>query len=963
MQPQASRRPAPPAASAATWSPGRIGRGGMGMVYRGFDEALEREVAVKTLTAEGSLDEESRQRFEIEAKAAARLQHPNIVTVFELGEDRGIPSSPWSCSRGRPRGPAALGGAAPARGEARHHGPGLPRARLRARARRSSTATSSPSNMRLLDDGTAKIMDFGIAKLGGTHLTKTGMMVGTVHYMSPEQVRGQPLDGRSDVFSAGVILYELLAGQRPFSGEGADRSPLQDRARRAAAARLDAGRVAPRLQAVLARALAKDPDARFPSAAAHGRRARRLLDARAQAGGPRPQAVEAVAAARRRCVKEARRGGRARLRGARHRAPRLARGAARAAAGDARAQRRARARPSRGRRLPGARGHVPGRAHAARPPTPGRRRARRRVRRPSAVTHSADAPAAAGAGVLGAAGSGPRPASRVVAAAACCCFGAPAAPAGACSCARSRWARGPGRRSRHRRRHERRDRLAGAGPRRWRSPSARRGTATRPARVAPAAAGRRGRSRSRSQAAPASPVRTQPPGATVTVDGAAVAGTTPLEVALDPAREHRVARALDGHAAAGGPRRGGRGPRPVDVTLEALAPPGTVAVRPRTRSTSLARAARSPAARLAAGLGARRAPGAHPGRAEPCSCGRRHRRRPAAAARRRSTRPRSGKLNIRATPDNCQVFIDGAFVDYPPILDRPVAAGRTRSPSVARRRAARGDGGGGPGAPAFVIGPEGLTRAAPPAPAASPLARLAAPRRRAETPDEQARGLLEDGRAYRTQGKLKQALDNFNIVVSSFPSTDSVDDALLEIGRYRMEVEGDADKARDAFEQVTKHYPQSDGAPGAYYYLGLLTLERATTAGRDRRRARPVRARRDALPAQRLGAPRAPGLGARPPQGRPLRRGGRDRAGASRSSTRPATRPPPPSSRSATPSPSWGSRARRWRSSSRSATASRRANGPQPALERITALYRLFGGPKPAFALDPSLLRSARATC
>jgi outer membrane protein assembly factor BamD (BamD/ComL family) len=95
--------------------------------------------------------------------------------------------------------------------------------------------------------------------------------------------------------------------------------------------------------------------------------------------------------------------------------------------------------------------------------------------------------------------------------------------------------------------------------------------------------------------------------------------------------------------------------------------------------------------------------------------------------------------------------------------------------------------------------------------------------------DEQAKRLLEDGRQYRTQGKLKQALDNFTTIVTSFSDSDSVDDALLEIGRYRMEVEGDYDKARASFEQVTKLYPQSDGAPGAYYWLGRLTLNRATT--------------------------------------------------------------------------------------------------------------------------------------
>ncbi len=95
------------------------------------------------------------------------------------------------------------------------------------------------------------------------------------------------------------------------------------------------------------------------------------------------------------------------------------------------------------------------------------------------------------------------------------------------------------------------------------------------------------------------------------------------------------------------------------------------------------------------------------------------------------------------------------------------------------------------------------------------------------SPDQQARGLLEDGRNYLKDGKLKQALDNFNTIVSGFSATDSVDDALLEIGRYQMEAEKNLEKAREAFEQVAKRFPQSDGAPGAYYYLGMLTLSRA----------------------------------------------------------------------------------------------------------------------------------------
>jgi TolA-binding protein len=99
-----------------------------------------------------------------------------------------------------------------------------------------------------------------------------------------------------------------------------------------------------------------------------------------------------------------------------------------------------------------------------------------------------------------------------------------------------------------------------------------------------------------------------------------------------------------------------------------------------------------------------------------------------------------------------------------------------------------------------------------------------------ESPDQQARRLLEDGRTYWAQGKLKQALDNFNTIVAGFTNTDSIGPALLEIGRYRLEVDGDAEKARASFEQVAKQYPQSDAAPGAYYNLGLLILSRATTA-------------------------------------------------------------------------------------------------------------------------------------
>jgi len=106
------------------------------------------------------------------------------------------------------------------------------------------------------------------------------------------------------------------------------------------------------------------------------------------------------------------------------------------------------------------------------------------------------------------------------------------------------------------------------------------------------------------------------------------------------------------------------------------------------------------------------------------------------------------------------------------------------------------------------------------------LGRVALPQ---TSPDEQARRLLEDGRQYWAQGKYKQALDNFNTIVTGFSTTSSAPTALLEIGRYRLEVEGNVEKGRAAFEDVAQRFPQSEGAPGAYYYLGLLTFNKATT--------------------------------------------------------------------------------------------------------------------------------------
>jgi serine/threonine protein kinase len=247
---------------------GRIGRGGMGMVYRGYDEVLEREVAVKTLTLEGSLDEESRRRFHIEARAAARLQHPNIITVYELGEDRGLPFIAMELLPGTDLEALMRSGEHLMLQEKLDLVIQVCRGLAYAHDHKIVHRDIKPSNVRVLEDGTVKIMDFGIAKLGGTGVTKTGMMVGTVHYMSPEQIRGQTLDGRSDVFSVGVILYELLAGRRPFAGDGV--TAVLYKIINEDPPELDFGELSAeseRLRDTIRRALAKDREQRPASAA------------------------------------------------------------------------------------------------------------------------------------------------------------------------------------------------------------------------------------------------------------------------------------------------------------------------------------------------------------------------------------------------------------------------------------------------------------------------------------------------------------------------------------------------------------------------------------------------------------------------------------------------------------------------------------------------------------------------
>ena len=245
---------------------GRIGSGGMADVYRAEDTHLGREVALKILHRRFAQDQEFVERFRREASSAAGLQHPNVVGVFDRGEHEGTYYIAMEHLPGRTLKEIVTAEAPLPQEAAIDLGVQILRAAGFAHRRGVIHRDFKPHNVIVDEAGNAKVTDFGIARAGSSEITETGSIMGTAQYLSPEQAQGTAVTAASDLYSIGVMLYEMLAGRLPFDGDSAVSVALKHLSEQPPPLSQFRPDVSPSLEAVVMAALAKDPAQRWQSA-------------------------------------------------------------------------------------------------------------------------------------------------------------------------------------------------------------------------------------------------------------------------------------------------------------------------------------------------------------------------------------------------------------------------------------------------------------------------------------------------------------------------------------------------------------------------------------------------------------------------------------------------------------------------------------------------------------------------
>src|SRR5262249_10359597 len=238
----------------------------MGIVYKAMDPSIERIVAVKTMSADLDTDPELRARFFREARSAGQLSHKNIVTIYDLGEEAGKAYMAMEFLDGEDIKQMITRGARVTIEEKVEYMIEVLEGLAHAHQKGIFHRDVKPGNIYVTNSGQVKILDFGLARMASSDITKTGLVMGTPNYMSPEQINGAEIDHRSDIFSAGATFYELLSGRKPFYSSSLqstffkilqqDPEPLEN---------IDPA-IPPEFSPVLLKAMAKDPGARYQSA-------------------------------------------------------------------------------------------------------------------------------------------------------------------------------------------------------------------------------------------------------------------------------------------------------------------------------------------------------------------------------------------------------------------------------------------------------------------------------------------------------------------------------------------------------------------------------------------------------------------------------------------------------------------------------------------------------------------------